>query len=211
MYQLRSVKRSLTLDSRRALATEFVAKSIDQCNGVLTVRCRDRSSAASKINGFERCCETRCWHGTVQPRHSNPPWCPPLTPCTASNQLKNCHTGSGLYSRHRPGLFRWRLRSGDCSPWTNQPAFSDASRSLDPSNTNTIGRTEFPYIRTDGVELSGVARKLRLGGQNWGRSPNRGREAPENWGRSPNRGRSPRFSGGRGLGRGLGEPLPRKF
>ena len=44
-----------------------------------------------------------------------------------------------------------------------------------------------------------------------GRSPNRGREAPEIWGRSPNRGRSPRKSGGRGLGRGLGEPLPRNF
>ena len=44
-----------------------------------------------------------------------------------------------------------------------------------------------------------------------GRSPSRGRKAPENWGRSPNRGRSPRKSGGRGLGRGLGEPLPRKF
>ena len=44
-----------------------------------------------------------------------------------------------------------------------------------------------------------------------GRSPSRGLEAPENWGRSPNRGRSPRKSGGRGLGRGLGEPLPRKF
>ena len=44
-----------------------------------------------------------------------------------------------------------------------------------------------------------------------GRSPSRGREAPENWGGSPNRGRSPKKSGGRGLGRGLGEPLPRKF
>ena len=44
-----------------------------------------------------------------------------------------------------------------------------------------------------------------------GRSPSRGHEAPENWGRSPNRGRSPRKIGGRGLGRGLGEPLPRKF
>ena len=44
-----------------------------------------------------------------------------------------------------------------------------------------------------------------------GRSPNRGREAPEIWGWSLNRGRSPRKSGGRGLGRGLGEPLPRKF
>ena len=38
MYQLRqvcSVKRSLTLDSRRALATAFVASRIDYCNGVL--------------------------------------------------------------------------------------------------------------------------------------------------------------------------------
>ena len=29
---------------------------------------------------------------------------------------------------------------------TMQPAFSDAWRSCDPSNTNKIGRTEFPYI-----------------------------------------------------------------
>ena len=35
LRQLRSVKRSLTLDSRRALATEFVASRIDYCNGVL--------------------------------------------------------------------------------------------------------------------------------------------------------------------------------
>ena len=37
MYQLRqllSVKRSLTLDSRRALATAYVASRIDYCNGV---------------------------------------------------------------------------------------------------------------------------------------------------------------------------------
>ena len=60
-----------------------------------------------------------------------------------------------VYSRHRPGLFRWRLCSGDCSPWTNQPAFSDAILwSCDPSNQNKIGRTKFPYIRTDGVELA---------------------------------------------------------
>ena len=35
LRQLRSVKRSLTLDSRRALATAFVASCIDYCNGVL--------------------------------------------------------------------------------------------------------------------------------------------------------------------------------
>ena len=90
----------------------------------------------------------------VQPRHPYPPWCPPLAPCTAPNQLQNRHTGSGLYSRHRPGLFRWRLCSGDCSLWINKPAFSDAWWSCDPSNTNKIGQTEFPYIRTNGVELA---------------------------------------------------------
>ena len=35
LRQLRSVKRSLTLDSRRALATAFVASRIDYCNCVL--------------------------------------------------------------------------------------------------------------------------------------------------------------------------------
>ena len=40
----------------------------------------------------------------------------------------------------------------------------------------------------------------------WGRSPNRGREAPD---KCPNR--SPRINEGGVLGRGLGEPLPRKF
>ena len=43
-----------------------------------------------------------------------------LAPCTASNQLQNRHTGSGLYSRHRPSLFWWCLRSGGWRPWTNQ-------------------------------------------------------------------------------------------
>ena len=61
--------------------------------------------------------------------------------------------------------------------------------------------------------------------ESWGRSPNRGREAPEYRERSPSRGREapeklrakpeprakPENNRGRGLGRGLGEPLPRKF
>ena len=105
LRQLRSVKRSLTLDSRRALSTAFVASRIDYCNGVL-------------------------WYGKVQPRHPYPLWCPPLAPCTAPNQLQNHHTGSGLYSRDWTGLFWWSLRSCDCNPWTNQPAFSDAWRFL---------------------------------------------------------------------------------
>ena len=75
----------------------------------------------------------------------------PTTQASHNNDLEPHSVlcpGTWLYSRHRLGLFRWRLRSGDCSPWTNQPAFSDAWRSCDPSNTNKIGRTEFPYIRT---------------------------------------------------------------
>ena len=43
-----------------------------------------------------------------------------------------------------------------------------------------------------------------------GRSPSRGREAPENWGRSPNRGRSPRKSGG-GAGEGARWAPPQKI
>ena len=146
LRQLRSVKRSLILDSRRALAQHLLLV-------VSTTATVSYTVSATSI-GFERCCETRRWYGEVQPLHPYPPWCPPLAPCTAPNQLQNRHTGSGLYSRHRPGLFQWRLCSGDCSPWTNQPAFSDAWRSCDPSNTNKIGWTEFPYIRTDGVELA---------------------------------------------------------
>ena len=38
-----------------------------------------------------------------------------------------------------------------------------------------------------------------------------GAKRPRIAGEARNRGRSPRKSGGRGLGRGLGEPLPRKF
>ena len=60
--------------------------------------------------------------------------------------------------------------------------------------------------------------------ESWGRSPNRGCEAPDNrgrsqsrgceapmnWERSPNWGQSPSENGGRGLGKGLGAP-PQNF
>ena len=144
MYQLQKTSQRQAVADPRQQAHRL----LQRC----PIRCRERRSSATS-NGFERCCETRRCYGEVQPCHPYPPWCPPLVPCTAPNQLQNRHTGSVLYSRHRPGLFRWRLCSGDCSPRTNQPAFNDAWRSCDPSNTNKIGRTEFPYIRTDGVEL----------------------------------------------------------
>ena len=32
------------------------------------IRCRERRSSATS-NGFERCCETRCWYWEVQPHH----------------------------------------------------------------------------------------------------------------------------------------------
>ena len=44
-----------------------------------------------------------------------------------------------------------------------------------------------------------------------GRSPSRGREAPENWGRSPNRGRSPKKKRGEGSGEGARWAPPQKF
>ena len=84
-----------------------------------------------------------------------------------------------------------------------------------------FGSTNQPFISTPSpvwvVNCRGGSRLFYWGGHKffiqWDvfRVDKRGREAPENWGRSPNRGRSPRHSGGRGLGRGLGEPLPRKF
>ena len=45
---------------------------------------------------------------------------------------------------------------------------------------------------SEGVNWGRNPNRGREALENWGRSPNRGREAPENWGRSPNRGRSPR-------------------
>ena len=153
LRQLRSVKRSLTLDSRRALATVFVASRIDYTATVYyTV------SRKEKFSDFKWFWTLLRDSSLVRGSSATSPIILrdvlPLAPCTEPNQLQNPHTSSGLYSRHRPGLFRWRLCSGDCSPWTNQRAFSDAWRSCDPPNTNTIGRTEFPYIRTDGVELA---------------------------------------------------------
>ena len=51
LRQLRSVKRSLTLDSRRALATAFVASRIDYCNGVL-LRYVSRKEKSSDFKWF---------------------------------------------------------------------------------------------------------------------------------------------------------------
>ena len=71
MYQLRQlriVKRSLTLDSRRALATAFVAIVVST-----TATVSYTVSRKQKFSDFERCCETRRWYGEVKPRHPYPP------------------------------------------------------------------------------------------------------------------------------------------
>ena len=61
----------------------------------------------------------------------------------------------GTVFTHRPGSFRWRLRSCDCSLWTNNLHSATRGDLVIPrTRTNKIGRTEFPYIRTDGVELA---------------------------------------------------------
>ena len=75
LRQLRSVQRSLTLDSWCAHATAFVASRIDYCNGVLIGVAKGEAATS---NGFERCCETLRWYGEDQPCHSYPLWCPPL-------------------------------------------------------------------------------------------------------------------------------------
>ena len=99
-----SVKRSLTLDSRRALATAFVASRIDCCNGVLYGVAKEEVQRLQVV--LNAAARLVVGTGMFSPRHPNPPRCPPLAPCTAPNQLQNRRTGSGLYSRHRPGIFR---------------------------------------------------------------------------------------------------------
>ena len=53
LCQLRSVKRSLTLDSRRALATAFVASRIDYCNGVLYGVAKGKVQRKEKFSDFK--------------------------------------------------------------------------------------------------------------------------------------------------------------
>ena len=150
LRQLRSVKRSLTLDSRRALATAFVASRIDYCNGVLySVAKGEVQRLQMVLNAAARLVVGTGKFSHVTPIRDVLHWLPVQHRISYKIAIL-----ARDYSRHRPGLFRWRLCSGDCSPWTNQPAFSDAWWSCDPSNTNKIGWTEFPYIRTDGVELT---------------------------------------------------------
>ena len=104
MYQLRSVKRSLTLDSRRALATAFVASRINYCNGVLY------SVAKGKVQRLQMVLNAaaRLVVGMGKFSHVTPILRDVLhwLPVQHRISYKNRHTGSGLYSRHGPGLFR---------------------------------------------------------------------------------------------------------
>ena len=106
LRQLRSVKRSLTLDSRRALATASVASRIVYCNGVLYGVAKGEVQRLQMVLNAA----ARLVVGPGKFSHVTPilrdvlHWLP--VHCTAPNQLQNRHTCSGLYSRHRPGLFR---------------------------------------------------------------------------------------------------------
>ena len=103
LRQLRSVKRSLTLDSRRALATAFVASRIDYCNGVLYGIAKGEVQRLQMVLNAAARLVVGTGSSATSPLSSV---MSSMAPCTAPNQLQNRHTGSGLYSRHRPGLFR---------------------------------------------------------------------------------------------------------
>ena len=150
--KLRSVKRSLTHDSRCALATAFIASRIDYCNSVLYGVAKGKVQLLQMVLNAA----ARLVVGTGKFSHVTPilhdvlHWLPVQHRISYKIAIlaRNCIHGIG------PAYFGDVFRSGDCSPWTNQPVFSDAWRSCDPSNPNKIKRTEFPYIRTDGVELT---------------------------------------------------------
>ena len=132
IHQLCSVKRSLTLDSRRTLATAFVASRIDYCNSVLcTFNAKSTAespqssvmSSTGSLYSFESESDTK-----------SPYWL--RTVFTASAQL---------------------IFHDICAPVTDAPGRTNlrSSKSFDLSNTNKIGLlAEFPYICTLGVELT---------------------------------------------------------
>ena len=133
LRQLRSVKRSLTLDSRRALATAFAASRIDNCSGVLYgVAKREVQRLQMVLNAAARLVV-----GTGKFNHVTPILPDFLHWLPAQHQInykiaipaRDCIHGIG------PAYF------GDvCSPWTNQPAFSYL---LIPQTRTKLGERSF--------------------------------------------------------------------
>ena len=142
LRQLRSVKRSLTLDSWRALATAFVSR-IDYCNGVLY------GVASGEVQRFQMVLNVaaRLVVGTGKFSHVTPilrdvlHWLPVQHRISYKIAIlaRDCIHGIG------PAYF------GDvCVPVTAAPGRNNLRSATrgdsDPSNTNKIGRTEFPYL-----------------------------------------------------------------
>ena len=104
LRQLRSVKRSLALDSRRALATAFVASRIDYCNGVLYGVAKGEVQQLQMVLNAA----ARLVVGTGKFSHVTPILRDVLhwLPVQHRISYKIAILAPGLYSQHRPGLFR---------------------------------------------------------------------------------------------------------
>ena len=148
--QLHSIKRSLTFDSRLA----FVASPINYCNDVLYGAMKGEvQRLQTVVNAAARLVVSTEKNVTSSQ----------FMPSTGS--LYDIDSATNRQTRSRncihgidwSGLFWWRLCPSGWRPWTIQPAFSDTWRSFDPSNTKKIGRTEFPNICINGVELTSVS------------------------------------------------------
>ena len=146
--QLHSIKRSLTIDSRLA----FVTSPINYCNDVLYGAMKGEVQRLQTVVNAA----ARLIVGTEKNATSSQ-----FFVMSSTGSLYDIDSATNRQTRSRncihgidwSGLFWWRLCSSGWCPWTIQPAFSDTWRSFDPSKTKKIGRTEFPNICTNGVEL----------------------------------------------------------
>ena len=92
-------------------------------------------------------------NGEVQPRHPNPLWCPPLPPYSTESATKSPYwLGTVFPASAQPISVMFALQW--LQPVDEQFCVQRHVVILWSSNTNKIGRTEFPYIRTDGMELT---------------------------------------------------------
>ena len=103
----------------------------------------------------------------------------------------------------------------ECRENENEGKKPDRVDGLDPNQhlkleTNCVGGLKLNRCNSVPTSRGGSRILERGGSKTEGEARIEGAKRPR-IGRSPIRGQSPRWSGGRGLGRGLGEPLPRKF
>ena len=148
-----AVKRSLTLDSRRALATAFVASRIDYCNGVLYGVAKGEVQRLQMVlNSLLRDSSLVRGSSATSPLSS-------VMSSTGSLYSTESATespywlGTVFTASARPISVTFVLR------WLqplDKPTLRSATRGdfVIPRTRTKSGRTEFPYILTDGVELA---------------------------------------------------------